>query len=113
MGRCEVGGFACPGNSLAIHNAVRSRCKPRRHPYARGLRVSAANDPGLVFRRVLVEFGLDPDRDIEMIALLGAYRRNRKPFSSVPAIVLELEETESRWPGLRAFVIQLSYKGDQ
>jgi len=62
---------------------------------------------------VLVEFGLDPDRDIEMIALLGAYRRNRKPFSSVPAIVLELEETESRWPGLRAFVIQLSYKGDQ
>jgi ABC-type nitrate/sulfonate/bicarbonate transport system substrate-binding protein len=42
----------------------------------RGLRLSAAEGPDLVFKRLLGAGGLDPERDLEIVALPGAKERH-------------------------------------
>ena len=42
----------------------------------RGLRLTAAEGPDLVFKRLLRAGGLDPDRDLEIVALPGAHERH-------------------------------------
>ncbi len=42
----------------------------------RGLRLTAAEGPDLVFRTLLAEAGLDPDRDVEMVRLPGSEARD-------------------------------------
>ena len=42
----------------------------------RGLKLTAAAGPDLVFKTLLRQGGLDPERDVEIIALPGAHERN-------------------------------------
>lgn len=42
----------------------------------RGLRLTAAEGPDLVFRTLLAEAGLDPDRDVELVRLPGSEARD-------------------------------------
>jgi NitT/TauT family transport system substrate-binding protein len=42
----------------------------------RGLRLTAAAGPDLVFKRLLRQGGLDPERDVEILHLPGAHERN-------------------------------------
>ncbi len=42
----------------------------------RGLKLTAAEGPDLAFKGMLRSGGLDPDRDVEIVALSGAHERN-------------------------------------
>jgi len=57
---------------------VRADLQAKRGDFAalRGLRLTAAEGPDLVFKRLLRAGGLDPDRDLEIVALPGAHERH-------------------------------------
>ena len=62
----------------------------------RGLRLTAAEGPDLVFKRLLRAGGLDPERDLEIVALPGAHERHVS-FGVFAAQALEAGKIDGFW----------------
>jgi ABC-type nitrate/sulfonate/bicarbonate transport system substrate-binding protein len=62
----------------------------------RGLRLTAAEGPDLALRRMLVEAGIDPDRDLQIVELAGAKARDVS-FGVFAARALEAGEVDGFW----------------
>ena len=62
----------------------------------RGLRLTAAEGPDLAFRKLLRAGGLDPERDVEIVALPGAHERHVS-FGVFAAQALEAGKVDGFW----------------
>jgi ABC-type nitrate/sulfonate/bicarbonate transport system substrate-binding protein len=62
----------------------------------KGLRLTAADGPDLALRRLLVEVGLDPDRDLQLVELPGAKARDVS-FGVFAARALEAGQIDGFW----------------
>ncbi len=62
----------------------------------RGLRLTAAEGPDLVFKQVLREAGLDPDRDIEIVEVPGSQGRHVS-FGVFAAEALQAGKIDGFW----------------
>ena len=77
---------------------VRADLGAKRGDFAalRGLRLTAAEGPDLVFKRLLRAGGLDPDRDLEIVELPGAHERHVS-FGVFAAQALEAGKIDGFW----------------
>jgi ABC-type nitrate/sulfonate/bicarbonate transport system substrate-binding protein len=62
----------------------------------KGLRLTAAEGPDLVFRQLLIEAGVDPDRDLEIIKLTGS-KAAGVSFGVFAAAALEESRVDGFW----------------
>ena len=62
----------------------------------KGLRLTAAEGPDLALRRLLIDGGLDPDRDLQIVRLPGSTGRNVS-FGVFAARALEAGEIDGFW----------------
>lgn len=62
----------------------------------RGLRLTAAEGPDLVFKQMLRSAGLDPERDVEIVKLPGAEKRHVS-FGVFAAQALQLGQIDGFW----------------
>jgi NitT/TauT family transport system substrate-binding protein len=62
----------------------------------KGLRLTAAEGPDLAFKQMLIESGIDPDRDIDMVELAGA-RGSDVSFGVFAAEALEAGQIDGFW----------------